>query len=313
MLLVTLTATALQATQSLPVVPSGRDSDIRWIAKDGQSLQGVAALSAMASADLVVWVAGNQYFAMDAVMAGYRAKHPGTSIGLLTLPPGLLLDALEAGGLRYDGQAWPGRPDVYGTVGQGYLDRLRKSNLARERRTYAHNELQLLVAKGNPLDIRDMRDLTRPGLRSSLPNPIDEGIMRFHGKPVLERLGLWKVLSDNHDCRACAPVPGHWFTAVHHRETPERIERGQSDVGLVWRTETLEAMRAGRAVEGVPLPPDQNAGQEVAYTACPLVGARHPEAAVRWMDHLTSPEGQAAYTSFGFAPATTEERRPRPL
>ncbi|MEB3205093.1 MAG: substrate-binding domain-containing protein [Candidatus Sericytochromatia bacterium] len=303
----------LQATSSFPVVPPGRDSDLRWMDRDGRGITGISALSAMASADLVVWVAGNQYFAMDAVMAGFRAKHPGTSIGLLTLPPGLLLDALEAGGLRYGGRTWPGRPDVYGTVGQGYLDRLRKGGFAQECRTYAHNELQLMVAKGNPLGIRDLRDLTRPGVRSSLPNPLDEGIMRFHGKPILSRLGLWKTLSDDRDCRACEPAPGHWFTAVHHRETPDRIDQGKSDVGLVWRTEVLEAVRAGRPVEGIALPPEQNAGDEVAYTASPIIGSRHPRTAAMWLEHLTSPEGQQAYQSFGFAPATPEERKPRRL
>ncbi|MEB3299300.1 MAG: substrate-binding domain-containing protein [Candidatus Sericytochromatia bacterium] len=231
----------------------------------------------------------------------------------MTLPPGLLPEALEAGGLRYAGREWPGRPDIYGTVGQGYLDRVKRGRLAIEKRTYAHNQLQLMVPRGNPLGLKDLRDLSRPGLRTSLPNPLDEGIMRFHAKPVLERLGLWSSLSANRDCRACEPVPGHWFTAVHHRETPERIALGLSDAGIVWRTEVEEAIRAGRALEGVELPADQNAGQDVAYTAMALVDCRHPEAATRWLEHLASPEGQEAYVSFAFAPATETERRPSSL
>ena len=49
---------------------------------------------------------GNQFFAMDDVIAAFGKKNPGTSVGLITLPPGLLLQAIKAGGWTFDGKEY---------------------------------------------------------------------------------------------------------------------------------------------------------------------------------------------------------------
>ena len=54
-------------------------------------------------AGLVLWVAGNQFFAMDAVVRAFQTQNPAISVGLITLPPGLLLEAIEKGGWTYGG------------------------------------------------------------------------------------------------------------------------------------------------------------------------------------------------------------------
>jgi hypothetical protein len=41
----------------------------------------------MPKAALVLWLAGNQFFAMDDVVHAFQAQHPGTTVGLITLPP----------------------------------------------------------------------------------------------------------------------------------------------------------------------------------------------------------------------------------
>ncbi|MEB3299299.1 MAG: hypothetical protein VKO21_07435 [Candidatus Sericytochromatia bacterium] len=77
-MLVLAAGLAAASPAPFPSVPAGRDADIRWIGPEGEALSGRAALGKMESANLVVWVAGNQYFAMDAVIQGFRRKHPGT-------------------------------------------------------------------------------------------------------------------------------------------------------------------------------------------------------------------------------------------
>jgi ABC-type sulfate transport system substrate-binding protein len=42
-----------------------------------------------------------------------------------------------------------------------------------------HNELQMMAAKGNPKAIAGIDDLVRGDVRTSLPNPVNEGIMQF--------------------------------------------------------------------------------------------------------------------------------------
>jgi len=58
--------------------------------------------AACSEATLVLWLAGNQFFAMDSVIAAFQKQNPGTA-SAVTLPPGLLLDAIRAGGWHYGG------------------------------------------------------------------------------------------------------------------------------------------------------------------------------------------------------------------
>ena len=47
----------------------------------------------------------------------------------------------------------------------------------------------------------------------------------------VERHGLWQHISAGKECVSCQTTPNNWFTAVHHRETPERLKAGQSVSG----------------------------------------------------------------------------------
>ena len=297
-----------RAEARLVAIPAGRDSDLRFFAADGTQLKGLAALRQMSSANLTLWVAGNQFFAMPDVIAGFQREHPGTAVGLLTLPPGLILEAIQAGGWTYAGERFPALPDVYGTVS---LDQLQATGHADTYAIYMHNALELMVARGNPKHVKDLGDLARPDLKVTLPNPLTEGIMSVYGKPLLVRLGLWNKLSPGADCAGCDPTPTVHFAVIHHREIPSRILSGAADVGLVWRTEVLEAQRKGDAIDGVALPVDQQASDKVSYLAGMLRGTPHAKAAHQLLEFLVSPGGQAAYMTYGFMPASEAERHLR--
>src|SRR5665213_2286149 len=89
----------------LAAIPPNKDTDLKFYAADGTVRNGTEALDHMTSdADLVLWVAGNQFFAMDAVVGAFQISHPGVTVGLITLPPGLLLSAIQGGGWVYDGK-----------------------------------------------------------------------------------------------------------------------------------------------------------------------------------------------------------------
>src|SRR5579871_4486271 len=100
---VVLGGAASAGADPLVVLPPQHDADLRWFGADGTRVSGVAALERIRAADLTVWLAGNQFFAMDRVIGDFQAAHRGIAVGLLTLPPGLLLQAIKAGGLTYEG------------------------------------------------------------------------------------------------------------------------------------------------------------------------------------------------------------------
>jgi ABC-type molybdate transport system substrate-binding protein len=307
-------AAAPKAATGFATIPPNKDNDLKLYGADGRIVKGADALGRMqAEADVVLWLAGNQFFAMDDVVKAFQRQAPGTKVGLITLPPGLLLEAIEKGGWVYGGKEYPGRPDVYASVNLNHLARLKKQGLMDSYFTYLHNEMELMVASGNPKGIKGIKDLARADVRTSMPNPVNEGIMQFYGKKVLQRHGLWEHISGGKECFSCQTTPNNWFTAVHHRETPERILAGKSDTGFVWVTETLEAKRDGAKVDSVKLPPEDSMRNEVSYAIGALTDSPRKAAAQRYLAFLASPAAQDAYAGFGFVKATADELRLRPI
>jgi ABC-type molybdate transport system substrate-binding protein len=298
----------------LVAIPPNHNDDIKLYLADGKIVKGIDALDRMGvETGLVLWLAGNQFFAMDEVIGIFEKEHPGLSVGLITLPPGLILSAIEAGGWTYGGKEFPGLPDIYASVSLGHLKRLAQNGEMKTYAIYMHNELQIMVAKGNPKKIHGIDDLARPEVRTSMPNPVNEGIMQFYARKVLERHGIWQTISGGKECVSCQATERNWFTAVHHRETPERIRDDKSDAGIVWKTEVLRALGENMPVDAVELPPADSLRDEVSYAIGALTNAQHRESAVKYLAFLATPAAQDAYAKFGFVKATATELTLKPI
>jgi ABC-type molybdate transport system substrate-binding protein len=300
--------------KSLAVIPPNKDTDLKFYQTDGKIQNGAEALGRMASdANLVLWVAGNQFFAMDEVVGAFQKAHPGVTVGLITLPPGLILSAIEGGGWIYNGKEYRGTPDIYASVNLGHLRQLKTAGLMSKYEIYMHNELQIMVAKGNPKRLAGIDDLVRSDVRTSMPNPVSEGIMQFYARKVLERHGIWPAIANGQECASCQTTERNWFTAVHHRETPERIRDNKSDAGIVWKTEVMEALRQGAQVEAVELPALDSLRDEVSYVIGALENSRHKEDADAYLAFLATAAAQDAYANFGFVKARPEELVLKPI
>lgn len=302
------------ASAKYAVIPKGKDNDLKLYQTDGRIVKGAPALERMQrDAEVILWLAGNQFFAMDDVVHAFQSANPGVEVGLITLPPGLILNAIQAGGWTYGGRDYPGLPDIYASVNLGHLKTLKKAGLMDRYAIYMHNELQIMVAKGNPRRIKGIGDLVRPDVRTSMPNPVNEGIMQFYGRKVLERHGIWNRISGGRECFSCQTMPNNWFTAVHHRETPDRIRAGTSDAGFVWKTEVQEAVRTGALVEGVALPPEDSLRNEVAYAIGALTNSPRKMMAAKYLEFVRSPACQSAYAKYGFVNAGAAELQLKPI
>jgi len=146
-----------------------------------------------------------------------------------------------------------------------------------------------------------------------MPNPVNEGIMQFYARKVLERHNVWQQISGGKECVSCQTTANNWFTAVHHRETPARLQDGKSDAGIVWKTEALEAQRLGANLDAVELPPSDSLRDAVSYAIGVLTNSKHRQAADRYLAFVASEAGQAAYAKFGFVNATADELRSKPI
>lgn len=296
-------------------IPPNKDNDLRLFYSDGKIVKGAAALDKMRiDANLTLWLAGNQFFAMADVIHTFQKAHPEVgAVGLITLPPGVILNAINKGGWNYEGKDFAMQPDIYASVDLGHLKALKAKGKMDKYLIYTHNALNLIVAKGNPKQIKGIDDLGREDIKIMLPNPIDEGIMTFYAKKVLQRHKLWDKISGGKECKSCDTTPNVHFTTVHHREIPDGLKAGTVDTGIVWATETKNALEEGHAVESIPLPAEDSLINQVSYAIGTLIGNAHQNAATKYLDFLRTDKGQQAYARFGFVNASNTDLEIKPI
>lgn len=266
--------------------------------------------------DLVMYLAGNQFMVMEDLIQDFQKKNPDIkTIYVETIPPGQILNGQILKQGQINGQNTAMNPDLYASVRDAHLKKLNKEGKMKgDYIVYTHNKLELMVAKGNPKGIKGPEDLGRDDIVQSHPNPLTEGIFKFYGSEMLKDLNLFDKVTAGKECKGCWAVEGKtWFTERHHRETPDRIEKGLADVGIVWTTEIKEAVDANRPLEGVAIPAPYNKESKVGYAIGALKEGRNQENAQRYMDYLKTDDAQNIYNKYGFIKASAEDLVQRAL
>jgi molybdenum ABC transporter molybdate-binding protein len=292
---------------------AGHSDDYRTFHADGEITYG--AIGDSYTADLVMYLAGNQFMVMQELITEFQKRHPDIkSVYVETIPPGQILKSQLLMQGEIDGQQTAMNPDIFASVNINHLKKLNAEGKMSEYAIYIHNKLELMIAEGNPRNIQGVEDLGRDDLVQSHPNPLTEGIFKFYGSEMLKDLGLYEKVTGNQECKSCWAVEGKtWFTSRHHRETPDRIEQGEADVGIVWTTEVVYAKAQGRPIDGVPIPAPYNKQEKVNYAIGIMNNGRNQDNAARFLQYLATDEAQAIYESYGFLRASTEELELKPL
>ena len=286
---------------------AGHGKDYRTFHTNGEVEYG--SVSDSYDADLVMYLAGNQFMVMRELITDFQARNPSVeSVYVETIPPGQILknQLLKQG--EIEGQQTAMNPDVFASVNIGHLRKLNKAKLMDKYAIYVHNRLELMVAEGNPKNIKGPEDLGRDDLVQSHPNPLTEGIFKFYGSEMLSDLGLHEKVTGGAECKSCWAVEGKtWFTSRHHRETPDRIEKGTADVGIVWATEVVHAKAEGRPIDGVEIAAPLNKRDKVNYAIGVMKNGRNADNAALYLSYLATDAAQAIYEKYGFIRATAEE------
>ena len=272
-----------------PVIPADREDDLHN-------------LEFADEADLVLFVAGNQFMVMEELLGAFQSKYPEVKkIFYETLPPGLELKQILAGGAIFRDKLIEVCPDVYGSVSEGAMKKLEKQGLisGESYLLYLHNRLVLMVPKGNPAQITSVEDLAREDVRISQPNPEYEDIA-FHIMDMYRQAGgdelVHRIMEEK---RAEGTTI---LTVVHHRETPLRIKVGTVDVGPVWATEIQHARQTGLAVDMVDPGAGLDQREKINYYICKLKDSANPENGEKFLKFIQSPMAQGIYERSGFVP-----------
>ena len=229
-------------------------------------------------ADLVLFMAGNQFVVMDLLVAEFKKQYPVVkNIFYVTLPPGQLLNWILADGIELkadhslipEGFRFKVKPDVYTTVNKQDMDALFNAGLITRYYTYAHNRLVYMVRAADTLAGRTLSPselyalLTDPTVKISEPNILTQGIERqfwqmyvelsktlYPTDPAIQALNLTML-----DPAQLANDPAHSLRRIvyhdkviagttiinhiHHLETPIWLRQNLVRTGPVWATEAL--------------------------------------------------------------------------
>ena len=280
------TATVSNEFTSLPEIPLSRGDDLHG-------------LEYMDSADLALFMAGNQFMVMDELLNLFQQGYPEIkNIFYETLPPGLELKQILAGSARFGEKEIRIMPDVYTAVTEDAMKELFRRGYVGDYFVYLHNRIVLMVAEGNPAGIKTVRDLGRDDVKISQPGSMEDitlyitEMYRSAGGDELVR----KIMDDK---RAEGTTI---LTIVHHRETPLRMRKGTVDVGPVWATEVRNARDMGLKVEAVEPGEDLDQRDKVNYYIAKLKNAPHPENAEKFLNFMKTRRAQEIYRRCGFVP-----------
>lgn len=242
---------------------------------------------------LVVFFAGNQFMCIDDLMAAFKKEHPQYQrIFAETLPPGILAKQIMGGSITIGNMRITLKPDVY-TAGKSRTDQMPE--YFSRTVPYAYNRLAIMVRKGNPKNVKGLKDLGRADVRVSMPNPEWEGI----GKRIEEayvKAGTETLRKTIMETKVKDSTT--YLTQIHHRQTPMRILYNQSDAAPVWYSEAYYQMMINHPTDLVEIPETENIS--ATYVAGQMKNAPHMQAAKDFMDFLISPVAKAIYRKYGF-------------
>jgi molybdate transport system substrate-binding protein len=223
-----------------------------------------------ASPQIEVFAASSLVDAFTEIGEGFRARHRGASVRFNFLASSDLATQMEQGA----------RADVFASADVRSMARVARAGvLAGRPRVFAHNELAIVVAAGNPHGVDSLEDLEDPDLVVSLCNEECPA-----GRYALEAFEAARIDVQVDSLEA------------EVRGVVARVSVGEADAGVVYATDVVSA---GDGVEGVRIASSDNV--VATYPIAALEGAsRH---AARFVDFVLSRAGQEIMAAHGFLPA----------
>ncbi len=247
---------------------------------------------------LVLYASGNYFFAMRDLVRAFGDAYPAYRgrVFYETLPPGLLMKQIAAGGTVTSGNlTFTVKPDVMMAEQRASEGWVKDGRLTAPVVSFATNELTIMVPAGNPSHINGLADLGRPDLALAMPNPAFEGVAR-QIRASLVKAGGEALAVSVYETKVSDGTT--ILTRIHHRQTPLLLMQGLVQAGVTWTSEAIFQEQQGHPIAHVAIPPNQNT--TAIYSAAMVRGAPHAEAARTWLTFIRSDAAFAALAPFGF-------------
>ncbi|MEC4018818.1 molybdate ABC transporter substrate-binding protein [Streptomyces sp. H27-D2] len=253
----------LTAALLVPLAACGSDDDKK---DSGAKASASGSGSGAPKADLTVLAASSLTDVFKTAGAAYEKKHPGTRVKFSF-----------AGSQELAAQVKQGAPaDALVTADTKTMDGLKAD--AGAPTVIAKNRLVIAAGEGNPKKIDGLKDLADTKLKVVLAAP-EVPVGRYSEQILTAQKIDVKPVSQEPNVRAVL----------------SKVELGEADAGLVYRT---DAATATGKVDAIAIPDDQNA--VASYPAATLKTSEHTAAASAFVKWLSTPEAQKILQNAGF-------------
>lgn len=169
--------------------------------------------------------------------------------------------------------------DVFASANEAQMTVVTDADLQDgEPTVFTENVLEIAVPRGNPADVTGLADFANPDLALAVCAP--DVPCGAAAEKVFEAAGI-------------AAAPDTQEEDVKAALT--KVQLGEVDAALVYATDVLAA---GDEVEGIEFPETEQAVN--TYPICTLRAAANPDAALAFVDLVTSEAGQQALAEAGF-------------
>ncbi len=168
--------------------------------------------------------------------------------------------------------------DVFASADVAHMTTIHSAGMLYSQSVlFAHNRLEIAVAKGNPKGVHSLADLARSGLVVVLADPSVPA-----GKYAAQALAKAGVTV--HPASLEQQVTG----------VLSKVALGEADAGIVYHSDIVSSGQ----VDGVVIPDTQNVIAD--YPIAVLMSAQNVAGAVAFVDFVLSTDGQSILTAAGF-------------
>ena len=222
---------------------------------------------------LTVFAASSLTDAFGELEQGFERANPGLDVTLSFAGSQVLRLQLEQGAPA----------DVFACANPEHMRAVVDKGLIRDDRVFARNALIVIVPPDNPAGIERFSQLPRAERlvigTPDVPIGVYTRELFERAGPELQAGALESVVSEESNVRLVRA----------------KVEMGEADAAVVYRSDAMLA----RGVAMVEVPEDINVSAD--YYIGLAADSRHPQAAGRWIEYVSSDEGQDVLERHGFA------------
>ncbi len=235
------------------------------------------------SGPVTVLAAGSLIDVMNELKALHEQRNPGSVVNITVNNSAALRGQIQAGAPF----------DVFASADTQNMDPLVAERLVQEPAIFARNVPVIAVPRANPRNIESLEDLGRSGVRLLLVAENSPVTQAF--RTTLERASATAPYGADFGRRVLANVVSYEATV---RNVTAKLELGEADAGVVFRTDVSTAPDARLVARPIPDALNQETRYPIALAARPA----NPAAAAAFRDLVLSPDGQAILAKAGFLP-----------